>query len=141
MTLLIEKGLIKVIFTNDGKEYLTPSHLETEIKDELYFRGGRVNLVELSKSFNIDLSHIANTAQIICEEDENIYLILGQLVDEAYLQRIATEINEKLSQAGELNVSELTVLYDLPSDFLLQNVMEKYLGLKILFIFIKCILN
>lgn len=59
VTLLLEKKLLEVIFTNDGKEYITPSHLEREIQDELYDKGGRVNLVEVSKSLNMDLSRVS----------------------------------------------------------------------------------
>ena len=36
---LIELKLIDVIFTNDGKEYLTPQQLTKEIKDEIYVSG------------------------------------------------------------------------------------------------------
>lgn len=56
--MLLEKNLIEVVFTNDGKEYITPDHLEREIQDELYVNGGRVNLVEVSKTLNVDLSRV-----------------------------------------------------------------------------------
>lgn len=129
VTLLIEKGLIDVIFTNDGKEYLTYDNLEKEASDELYINGGRVNLVELSKTLNVDLNKIINVAEkIVSVENSTVRLILGQLIDESYVQRIASEINQKLAQTGELNVADITVSYDLPSDFLLHDVMEKYLG-------------
>jgi hypothetical protein len=36
-----ELKLLEVIYTCDGKEYLTPSHLIREIKDEVYLTGGR----------------------------------------------------------------------------------------------------
>lgn len=128
MSLLLEKGLIEVIYTNDGKEYLTQDHLEKEVNDELYVAGGRINLVELSRILNVDLQKVTNAGERIVADNPTIRLILGQLIDEAYIQRIASEINEKLAQAGELNVADLTVQYDLPSDFLLRDVMEKYLG-------------
>lgn len=35
-----------------------------------------------------------------------------------YLDHLAEEINEKLHQAGEIHVAELTKLYNLPGDFL-----------------------
>ena len=50
--------LLDVIFTNDGKEYLTPQQLIKEMKDELYVRGGRVNTVDLAKELNVDFNHI-----------------------------------------------------------------------------------
>lgn len=44
---LIASELLEVLFTLDGKEYVTPQRLEREIRDELYLHGGRVNVVEL----------------------------------------------------------------------------------------------
>lgn len=66
VTLLAEKGLIDVVYTNDGKEYITPEHLEREILDDLYMHGGRVNLVELSKDLNVDLSKVRTTCSSLC---------------------------------------------------------------------------
>ena len=44
---LIAIDLLEVLFTLDGKEYVTPQRLEREIRDELYVHGGRINVVEL----------------------------------------------------------------------------------------------
>lgn len=128
MNLLLEKGLIDLVFTTDGKEYLTHQHLRREIEDEMYVNGGRINLVELSKSLTVDLQKIQPVADEIVSEDPRVSLILGQLISDDYIIRIASEINEKLNQIGEINVSELTGAYDLPSDFLLHEVVEKNLG-------------
>ncbi|TDG39652.1 hypothetical protein AWZ03_013925 [Drosophila navojoa] len=128
VTLLLEKQLLDVVFTNDGKEYITPEHLEREIQDELYANGGRANLVEVSKTLNVDLSRIEAVAERIAAENPRIHLMLGQLIDEDYITHIAQEINEKLSQRGEISISDLTSQFDLPSEFLQHNVMEKHLG-------------
>lgn len=128
MNLLIKQGLVNVIFTNDGKEYITPEYLQKEVEDELYVHGGRANLVELAQILNVDLSHINGIADRLTRERPDMHFVLGQLVDESYLQKIAAEINEKLQQEGEISVSDLTIQFDLPSEFLLAQVMEKYLG-------------
>ena len=44
---LLKTGLLDILFTQDGKEYLTLQQLEREIKDELQVHGGRINVVEL----------------------------------------------------------------------------------------------
>lgn len=116
------------MFTSDGKEYITPEYLRKEIEDEIVVHGGRVNLVELSQILNVDLSHINGIAERISIERNDLYLVLGQLLDESYLLKIAIEINEKLSQEGEISVSDLTIQFDLPSEFLLVEVMEKYMN-------------
>lgn len=124
----MEKKLLDVVFTNDGKEYITPDHLEREIQDELYANGGRANLVEVSKTLNVDLSRIVTLAERISAENPQIHLMLGQLIDEDYITHIAQEINEKLAQRGEISISDLTSQFDLPSDFLQHDVVEKHLG-------------
>lgn len=58
VSLLVEKGLLEIIYTNDGKEYLTPDQLSTEIQDELYVNGGRVNLTDVSRTLNVDLNKV-----------------------------------------------------------------------------------
>lgn len=116
------------MYTTDGKEYITPDYLQKEVEDEIYVHGGRVNLVELAQILNVDLFHINNIAERISKERNDLYLVLGQLLDENYLERIAIEINEKLAQEGEISVSDLTIQFDLPSEFLLSQVLEKYLN-------------
>ena len=37
---LINYGLVDVIYTTDGREYVTPSELEKEIREELFVAGG-----------------------------------------------------------------------------------------------------
>lgn len=127
----MEKGLIELVFTTDGKEYLTHDQLRKEIEEEL-FVNGRINLVEITKTLNVDLQKIQPIAELIAQEDSKVTLILGQLISSEYIIRVASEINERLSQNGEINISELTGAYDLPSDFLLNEVVQKNLG-KIIF--------
>ncbi|XP_062545565.1 E3 UFM1-protein ligase 1 homolog [Armigeres subalbatus] len=128
VSLLIEKGLLEVIFTTDGKEYLTQTHLIQEVKDELYVQGGRVNLVDLAKTLNVDFDRVQRIAEQIVREDGTIKFVLGQLLDVSYFERAAMEINEKLAQAGEINVADLTMQYDLPADFILNHIILKNLN-------------
>ncbi|KAL5009741.1 hypothetical protein ScPMuIL_012046 [Solemya velum] len=104
---LIGLKLIEVVYTLDGKEYLTPQELAKEIKEELFVHGGRINLVELQQILNVDFSHVESKVTEIIKHDKNLTLVLGQLIDKSYLDRFAEE------------------LYDLPADFLSENVHER----------------
>lgn len=42
---LIELKLLDVVFTSDGKEYITPQQLNREIQDELYVNGGKLVII------------------------------------------------------------------------------------------------
>ncbi|CAH1114383.1 unnamed protein product [Psylliodes chrysocephalus] len=129
---LIDRKMLDLIFTSDGKEYITPNQLVSDIRGELYDHGGRINLVELAKVIGVDLAHINTYLNDVLKGNKEIQSVLGQLVDSSYLIRIAGEINEKLSQQGQINISDLTIQYDLPADFLQSQVVEKNLG-KIIF--------
>jgi len=124
---LVENKLLDIIFTNDGKEYVTPQHLGKEIKDELYIHGGKVSLVDLAQILNVDLSQVTKVVTELEKHNKGLKVILGQLIDKSYISKIAEEINDKLVQHGCINIAELTLTYNLPADFL-QSVVEKELG-------------
>ncbi|CAB3226728.1 unnamed protein product [Arctia plantaginis] len=127
VTKLLELKLIDVIFTTDGKEYLTPQQLTKEVKDELYVHGGRINTVDLAKELNVDLSQINHCVADIIKGKE-VQLVSGYLIAHYYLEKVAREVNEKLQLQGQVSVGELTLQYDLPAELLQHNVLEKYLG-------------
>ena len=39
---LVKQGLVEIIYTLDGKEYITPDQLDREIRDELVVHGGNI---------------------------------------------------------------------------------------------------
>ncbi|KAL0276431.1 UNVERIFIED_CONTAM: hypothetical protein PYX00_004012 [Menopon gallinae] len=124
---LIERNQIEVVFTTDGKEYITPDHLIKEIKDELYVHNGRINLVELAKILSVDLNVISAKAAQIEESTPTITIVNGQLIEQSYINSLCEEINDKLQQHGQIKIADLTSLYDLPSDFL-RSTIERQLG-------------
>lgn len=127
VTKLIELKLLDVIFTTDGKEYLTSQQLIKEIKDELYLHGGRINTVDVAKELNVDLNQInIHVSEII--KGREVQLVSGYLIAHYYLEKVAREINEKLQLQGHISIGELTLQYDLPAELLQHNVLEKYLG-------------
>ncbi|XP_041463114.1 E3 UFM1-protein ligase 1-like [Lytechinus variegatus] len=122
---LIEDKKIEVIYTLDGKEYLTPSQVVKEIRDELIIHGGRINLVELQQILNIDFSYIEAKANEVVKNDRNVFLVLGQLIDNDYLDHLAEEINDQLQDAGQVSIAELTKANDVPADFLTEAIEQR----------------
>lgn len=131
VTKLIELKLIDVIFTTDGKEYLTAQQLIREVKDELIVHGGRINIVDLAKELNVDLNQINDVVPEIIKSKE-VQLVSGYLISHSYLEKIAREINEKLQIQGQITVGDLTLQYDLPAELLQHSILEQNLG-KIVF--------
>ncbi|XP_030638569.1 E3 UFM1-protein ligase 1 [Chanos chanos] len=122
---LVEDKKLDVVHTLDGKEYITPAQIGREIRDELYLHGGRINIVDLQKIINVDLTHVETQAVDIARTDRSIQFILGQLIDENYLDRLAEEVNDKLQEAGQISIAELCKTYDLPGDFLTEEFSQR----------------
>ncbi|XP_066533559.1 E3 UFM1-protein ligase 1 [Hoplias malabaricus] len=119
---LMEEKKLDVVHTLDGKEYVTPAQITREIRDEIYTHGGRVNVVELQKIINVDLVHVENRAVDISKQDRGTHLIFGQLIDQKYLDQLAEEVNDKLQEVGQVKIAELCKIYDLPGDFLTEEL-------------------
>lgn len=125
---LMEMKLLDVMFTSDGKEYLTHDHLLREIEDQLYISGGRIGLSELVSVLNVDYSHIeAKANQLSRTSSGDISLVLGQLVSRQYKDSLAQEVDVKLQETGIITIAELTKMYDLSADFI-DNIISERLG-------------
>ncbi|KAL1450860.1 hypothetical protein WDU94_003174 [Cyamophila willieti] len=122
VTKLIQKKLITLYYTNDGKEYITPGQLRQEIIDETYLAKGRINLVDLANILNINHSIVQAQCNEIQKVDKEYQIILGQLIHTDYVRNVAVEINELLAKNGSVTIGELTKTYNLPGDFLLATI-------------------
>uniref|UniRef100_A0A8C4ZY16 E3 UFM1-protein ligase 1 n=1 Tax=Gadus morhua TaxID=8049 RepID=A0A8C4ZY16_GADMO len=125
ITKLVQEKRLDVVHTLDGKEYITPAQITQEVRDELYIQGGRINMVDLQQIINVDLNHIEARANEITRTERGIQLVLGQLIDVKYLERLAEEVNDKLQEAGLITISELCKTYDLPGDFLTEELSRR----------------
>ncbi|ESO89369.1 hypothetical protein LOTGIDRAFT_229220 [Lottia gigantea] len=113
---LIELNYIDVVYTCDGKEYLTHDEINKEIKEELQVHGGRINLVELQEILNVDLSVIEGQVGKIIKQG-TFSLVLGQLIDKTYQNQLAEEVNDKLQEQGYIKIADIVRQYDLPFEF------------------------
>lgn len=122
---LVQEKKLDVVHTLDGKEYITPAQISREIRDELYVHGGRINIVDLQQIINVDWVHVENRASDIAKSDKGVQLVLGQLIENAYLDRLAEDVNDKLQEAGLISIAELCKNYDLPGDFLSEELSKR----------------
>ncbi|MCI4391658.1 hypothetical protein PGIGA_G00137300 [Pangasianodon gigas] len=125
ITKLVEEKKLDVVHTLDGKEFITPSQISREIRDELYAHGGRINVVDLQKIINVDLVHVESRANEVAKSERGTRIILGQLITEHYLEQVCEEVNDKLQEAGQVNITELSKTHQLPADFLTQELSAR----------------
>ncbi|XP_053712431.1 E3 UFM1-protein ligase 1-like [Synchiropus splendidus] len=124
ITMLVKDKRLNVVHTLDGKEYITTAQIEREIRDELYVHGGRINLAQLQQVINVDWVHVESQAAEIVKTDK-VQLVLGQLIDDSYMDRLAEEVNDRLQEAGLISVSDLCKIHDLPGDFLTPELAKR----------------
>jgi len=124
---LLERDLIKLLFTQDGKEYLTYRQLEREIMDELLARGGRASLVDIHDAINVDLSHVQDKVNEILAHDSSLQRFEAQILTKEYLDGVAEEINTALQEVGQIATSELAKKYEFTTAFF-EEVMKPRCG-------------
>mmetsp|Transcript_13028 Transcript_13028/g.39385 ORF Transcript_13028/g.39385 Transcript_13028/m.39385 type:complete len:501 (-) Transcript_13028:4-1506(-) len=122
---LQKEKMITLIYTTDGKEYVTPAHLRTEIQRELVRAGGRISVVDLQPILNVDLSHIEKHLSQVLKKDSSIHLVGTTLISNAYVDVCCEELQSTLEQAGKLSIGTLSTRFDLPPDFLLTAITAR----------------
>ena len=70
-------------------------------------------------------SHVEYQAQQLAKHDSNVHLVLGQLINSKYLDDVADQLNEKLQVVGTLSISTLAKDYNLPSEFLSEEIIKR----------------
>ncbi len=61
----------------------------------------------------------------MAKTDSSVHLVLGQLISSQYLDSIAEEINEKLQIDGTISIATLAKDYNLPADFLFDEIIAR----------------
>eukprot|EP00755_Sulcionema_specki_P009878 Sspe_Gene.44877::Locus_22085_Transcript_1_1_Confidence_1.000_Length_2517::g.44877::m.44877 len=112
-------GLIDVIYTTNGKEYVTPQQLIREIEDELLLRGGRVTVVDLPFVTNVPLvPHVEKAVEEVLKRRPGATVLNGDLIDECYKKGVVEEIKALVDQKGALQLSEAARRFKLDTSFL-----------------------
>lgn len=69
-----------MVFTVDGKEYITKKHLLTELKLECGAAGGRIPFVDLATNLRIDLSAVRQGVQNLLKESDEYLVSQDELI-------------------------------------------------------------
>jgi len=127
---LIEKGELSLVFTLDGKEYLTHEQIDKEIKNEIINHGGRINIFDLQPILNVDISVIEDRVMKIVAKHANFYNQQGILMTNTYVDGVIEEVVAWVSERGSANINDLVNRYQLPAPFL-STVIKRNMGTKI----------
>eukprot|EP01060_Flectonema_neradi_P003377 TRINITY_DN12168_c0_g1_i1.p1 TRINITY_DN12168_c0_g1~~TRINITY_DN12168_c0_g1_i1.p1 ORF type:complete len:715 (+),score=115.62 TRINITY_DN12168_c0_g1_i1:85-2229(+) len=114
---LMQKKIVDLVYTTDGREYVTKKHLEKEIRDEIDMRCGRVTAAELPNILNVSQLHIDNALQqlVTSHQYDGLYRLTpsGEIITEAYLYGITEQIAHLLKSSGRLSLLDLARRFNL----------------------------
>ncbi|KER31669.1 hypothetical protein T265_02173 [Opisthorchis viverrini] len=131
---LTNTNRLKLIFTTDGRSYLTREELQKEIREEVEAHNGRVTLMELASNLDVDpLIVEARLSEVIVADAQSkcadrLISIPGEVISESYVRQVAHEIQDRLEERGEVTIGELATVFGLPTTFLV-NILNEYQGL------------
>lgn len=120
MVKLIQKKMIDVVYSVDGKEFITPKQLEHEIEDELLHNNGRLNINDLPPILNVSEAIARNAALALTHNSRTIHLLNNELIAEYFLDNLADEISCMLMVYRAVSVTDLTKRFELSFDFIMK---------------------
>ena len=115
-----------LMYTLNGKEYVTRDRLDAEIKREVRLRGGRVPVVDLQVALNVDVTDCDRRARALAEDPANeVALVEGELMTPAYFDQLAHDVDEELREAGVVSVGDLARRHGLSADLATRALAER----------------
>jgi hypothetical protein len=125
---VLDRGKIKLIFTNNGKEFVTEQKISKEISDEIKRHKGRLEKVDLIKLIEVPSGVIENRVNLLLQNDKSLSIIEGKIISTQYLDEMANEIGALLKSTGVLELSDLSSRYDLSIDFFKRFLKDRLVG-------------
>ena len=126
---LMKSGVLQgLMYTLDGKEYLTPEQLKREMLYELEVAGGRISLSAVETALNLDSSYIHSKAKELIKEDSSLQLIGNgnEMISDNYVTKLVEEIAEQLLEGeGHITVGDLATKYALSVSFMSKALERK----------------
>uniref|UniRef100_A0A0K0DW23 E3 UFM1-protein ligase 1 homolog n=1 Tax=Strongyloides stercoralis TaxID=6248 RepID=A0A0K0DW23_STRER len=122
---LRDLSLIDIIFTNDGREYVTKKHLQKEIMNECLERKGRVSMDDLVMSLNVDYEYIVEGVRELCLLDCNFISFQSELYTKSFMDNLCSLVSDKLDDIGTMSILLITKLFDLPTTIINTYVLNE----------------
>ncbi len=117
---LKELGLVELIHTTNGKQYLTPERLKKEVFDALVSSGGRATISEVADEIYVDFDLVENALDAI-QTEKGLIKHFGAFITPSYLDFIAQEVQMTIDAHGFLSLAKLSQEYDFSGEFLLEH--------------------
>jgi hypothetical protein len=125
---LMNGGLVQLVFTEDGREYVTPTRLREDLL-RMMERGGRVPLAALAPQLRVSAAVVEDVVADLAKK-RALFAVGLEVLSREFLDTVASEIGEALqaSTKGSIGTEELATRFALPEDFLLSEAIQPHLG-------------
>ncbi|KAL4425678.1 hypothetical protein ABPG75_009694 [Micractinium tetrahymenae] len=109
----------ELLYTTNGKEYVTRERAVAEVKAAVRAAGGRIPLVDLPSQLGLDLVHCERAADaVVAASGGAITLSQGELFSTAYFDGLAAEVDDSLQEAGVVSVGDLARRFGLGAEMI-----------------------
>lgn len=115
---------MQLILNTEATEYLTPEYLFLSIQDEIIFRS-RLKKSEISLIFKVSTEKLEPILSKITEKNQKIIRIDDFYITDSFFQKISEEINEDLLKYSVIFLSDLSMKYEFPMNFMKSFISEK----------------
>ena len=123
MQKLIALGKIELIHTQDGKEYLTPERLASEIEQVVAQNIGRMSLIDIASYTGVGIEVIEPTVLELCAQGKGS-LINGSFITPCFIANFIEELGGLVADLGKVSLSDLTNKHWLPIDFIKETITK-----------------
>lgn len=115
-----------LLYTVNGREYVTPERLRQEVADAVEQAGGRIALVDIPPLVNVDLVHVQRSADaLVAAGAGSISLAQGELITSAYYDALAAEVDELLQEVGMVSLGDLARQFSLGTDLVTSTISAR----------------
>ncbi|KAG8346764.1 hypothetical protein TRVL_02413 [Trypanosoma vivax] len=116
INVLRTKGLVELIYTVDGKEYLTWDQLRREVIDEVYVNGGRINVVDIHGLLNVHAVHVERILPEVLE-DRSLRIENGEVISDTFLNSAVQGAADLLNEQGFISITDFAKTHRFTSLF------------------------
>ena len=120
---LIQMGKVKLIHTQDGKEYLTRAQLEKEILQLVSKNQGRMSLLDLTSYMGVGIEVVEPTVMDLCNQGHG-QLINQNLLTQQYIDLFIEDLKQLVTDMGKVAYSDLTGKHWLPIEFIRDTIQK-----------------
>lgn len=118
----------RLIFTQDGQEYLTPEHLDFQIHEIIQLKQ-RVSVIELPQLLNISFEKIESRLDLVLNKYQDLYRLNDFLFTGDYIDSICEQVNEDLQQKMHVPLVDISSKFNFPVEFIKGMLVKKIGGI------------